>query len=36
VQRYMLDALPTAERDTVVEALAALSRSAGAVLPQMP
>ena len=36
VQRYMLDALPTAERDTIVEALACLSRSAGAVLPQMP
>ena len=36
VQRYMLDALPTAELETVVEALAALSRSAGAVLPLMP
>jgi DNA-binding MarR family transcriptional regulator len=36
VQRYMLDALPSAQRDALVTALAALSRSAGAVLPQMP
>ena len=36
VQRYMLDVLPTAQRDVVVQGLAALSVSAGAVLPQMP
>jgi hypothetical protein len=32
----MLDTLPKVQRDAVVEGLAALSRSAGAVLPQMP
>ena len=36
VQRYMLDALPDADRDSVVAALAVLSRSARAALPQMP
>ena len=36
VQRYMLDALPESDRDTVVAALAVLSRSARAALPQMP
>jgi len=36
VQRYVLDALPTAQRDTLLEALAALSRSALTVLPRMP
>lgn len=36
VQRYMLDALPNIERDALLAGLAALSNSAGAVLPQMP
>jgi len=36
VQRYMLDALPDTERDALLAGLAALSTSAGAVLPQMP
>jgi DNA-binding MarR family transcriptional regulator len=36
VQRYMFDALPEADRDTVMAGLAALSRSARAALPQMP
>jgi DNA-binding MarR family transcriptional regulator len=36
VQRYMLDALPEADRETVIRGLAVLSRSARAALPQMP
>ena len=36
VQRYVFDALPTAQRDTVLEALALLSSSAVTVLPRMP
>jgi DNA-binding MarR family transcriptional regulator len=36
VQRYMLDALPEADRDTIMAGLAVLSRSARAALPQMP
>lgn len=36
VQRYMLDALPAAQREALLAGLAALSMSAGAVLPQMP
>jgi len=36
VQRYMFDALPDADRETVMAGLAVLSRSARAALPQMP
>ena len=36
VQRYMLDALPESDRETVMKGLAVLSRSARAALPQMP
>ena len=36
VQRYMLDALPEEDRETVMAGLAVLSRSARAALPQMP
>ncbi|MBS2966720.1 MarR family transcriptional regulator [Actinocrinis puniceicyclus] len=36
VQRYMLDALPERDRETVMAGLAVLSRSARAALPQMP
>lgn len=36
VERYVLGALPPAQRETLLEALAALSRSARTVLPRMP
>jgi DNA-binding MarR family transcriptional regulator len=36
VQRHMLDVLPSAQREAVLEALAVLSHSTFAALPQMP
>ena len=36
VERYVLDVLPPAQRETLLEAVAALSRSALTLLPRMP